>query len=57
MACIECGGTNLKALFHVRGAFVGSYHCLDCDRAVSVIAFDNVEAHEKFRTSLKREGK
>lgn len=54
VACIECGGTNLKGIFSARGAFIGSYHCLECDQAVSVIAFDDVEAYEKYRASLKR---
>lgn len=48
---------NLKAIFSARGAFVGSYHFPDCDQVVSVVDFDDVETYEKFRTTLKKEGK
>ncbi|MFQ6060107.1 MAG: hypothetical protein ACE5KV_02270 [Thermoplasmata archaeon] len=53
VACMNCGGTELNAIFSARGAFVGSYHCLDCDGTGPAIIFDDLESYEKFKRSLE----
>ena len=55
VACLKCGGTDLKPLHTPRGAFTGLYHCQECDQAGPVVLFDDVDSYVEFRDSLKQE--
>jgi hypothetical protein len=55
VACMNCGGRDLKAIFSARGAFVGSYHCLECGNVGPAVMFDDWESYEGFKKSLKEE--
>lgn len=53
VACMKCGGTDLDAVHSAKGAFVGSYHCRECNVVGPAITFDDWESYERFKTSLK----
>jgi hypothetical protein len=55
-ACLECGGTDLDAVFSSRGAFTGSYHCRECDNIGPAITFEDWESYEAFKATLKKKG-
>jgi hypothetical protein len=55
-ACLECGGTDLDAVFSTRGAFIGTYHCRECDNIGPAITFEDWESYEEFRSTLKKRG-
>jgi hypothetical protein len=52
---MKCGGTDLDAVYSAKGAFVGSYHCKECDVVGPVITFDDLESYDKFKVSLKND--
>jgi hypothetical protein len=56
MACMTCAGRDLDAVYSHKMAFLGTYHCRECDHIGPVVTFDDWESYEEFKKSLTRDG-